>query len=380
MAKSRSKKGRSAIRRIKVMVSSRCNDAFPAGGDISLTKTRRQLKERIESVRLFDQQLFDVWINEDAPAPATEDSWDTCMAQVDACDILLVLFNGNAGWTVGKGDLGICHGEWQRGRHSAPGKVHLIQIGTDDDLKACDLEPDKRFRGEVAKSGDFVARALSPEALFDEASQTLLHAVTQLVSLGGQDSRGSRFHLGEALEWSKLDYRARADRIADTLGASIVQNGGEKVGGRTFTRQIEGVSVFFAVHAVPGAMSIGAAREMVGRPFLRDHEHVAAMAGAAGPVHLIGCNRTATETQAATLLGFPDAAIVAAPFGIYVADEVQKVQFVLLENCRDDALTRLALQRFIAWLDQTGEGAVLAARAEARQRIAKAIDAERASA
>jgi len=380
MPKARSRKGRTAIRRIKVMVSSRCNDEFPVGSGKSLTDTRRDLKAMIEKVQLFEQQLFDVWINEDAPAPATEESWDECMKQVDACDILLVLFNGNAGWTAGDGDLGICHGEWQRARYSAPGKVHLVQLGSDDDLKLHNRKPDQRFQNEVSRSGGFAARAVSPGALLEEARQTLVHAVTQLVGLGGQDTRGGRFHLGEALEWSKLDYRARADRISDTLGSAIVQNGGVNIGPRTFTREIEGTSVFFVVHAVPGAMSVGAAREMVGRPFLRDHEHIASMSGAAGPVHLIGCNRTATETQAATLLGFPDAAIVAAPFGIYVADEVQKVQFVLLENCRDDALTRLTFQRFIGWLDQTGEGTVLAARAEARQRIAKAIQAERAPA
>ncbi len=362
------------------MISSRCNDEFPVNSGVSLTETRRQLKEKVESVRLFDQQLFDVWINEDAPAPATQDSWDECMKWVDACDILLVLFNGNAGWTAGDGDLGICHGEWQRGRYSAPGKVYLIQLGSDQDLELHVRKPDKRFRDEVASSGTFTALAGSVDVLFEEARQTLLHAVTQLVVLGGQDTRGNRFHLGEALEWSKLDYRTRADRISDTLGSAIVQNGGVNVGPRTFTREIEGTPVFWVVHAVPGAMSVGAAREMAGRPFLRDHEHISSMARAAGPVHLIGCNRTVTETQAATLLGFPDASIVAAPFGIYVADEVQKVQFVLLENCRDDSLTRLSFQRFVAWLDQTGEGAVLAGRAAARKRIAEAIRAERSPA
>ena len=75
-------------------------------------------------------------------------------------------------------------------------------------------------------------------------------------------------------------------------------------------------------------------------------------------------------------MGFPDATIVRGPFGAYVADEVQKIQFVLLENCRDDALTRIAFQRFVGWLDQSGEGQVLSKRADARKRIIEAIAAE----
>ena len=35
-------------------------------------------------------------------------------------------------------------------------------------------------------------------------------------------------------------------------------------------------------------------------------------------------------------LGFAEATIVNAPFGIYVADDVLKMQFVYFTNCRDD--------------------------------------------
>ena len=51
-----------------------------------------------------------------------------------------------------------------------------------------------------------------------------------------------------------------------------------------------------------------------------------------GPVHVIACHKTATESQAARLLGFPDATLVSAPFGIFAADPVQKVQFAFITN------------------------------------------------
>ena len=59
-----------------------------------------------------------------------------------------------------------------------------------------------------------------------------------------------------------------------------------------------------------------------------------------------------------------------------MADDVQKVQFVLLSNCRDETATRHALQRFMEWLDVAGEAADLVERARSRKRIVLAIAKE----
>lgn len=64
-------------------------------------------------------------------------------------------------------------------------------------------------------------------------------------------------------------------------------------------------------------------------------------------MHLIACHRTVTETQSTNLLGFPYAPVVSGPFGIYVADEIQRMQFVFLANCREPSQTRQAVQRFL---------------------------------
>ena len=110
---------------------------------------------------------------------------------------------------------------------------------------------------------------------------------------------------------------------------------------------------------------------------LRDHLLADALTGPhGGPVHVIACHKNATEGQAMNLLGFPDATVVSAPFGVFVADPVQKVQFAFITNCRDDANTRHGLQRFFEWLGQTGEETLLADRAMARARIVRAIAKE----
>ena len=130
-------------------------------------------------------------------------------------------------------------------------------------------------------------------------------------------------------------------------------------------------------HAIPAAISVGPAKEMVGQPFLRDHElHRVLKDDRGGPVHIIACNKSATESQAIKLLGFPDATVVTTPFGVFVADNIQKVQFAFIVNCRDEATTRHGAQRFFEWLSQTGEEAFVAERAGARARIVRAIAKE----
>jgi hypothetical protein len=358
------------------MVSSRCLDHFPAVGAIDLSDVRRRLKDRIEKVKLFGQQLISVWINEDAPPAPGEEGWDACMQQVDRCDILLVLYNGNAGWTAQAGGVGICHGEFQHAYEKAPGKVYPIQLGSTADIKGHSETADARFQAYVETANLFRGSAKTETELLAVAEETLLHAIAGLVELGGREARRGRYYFGEALEWSKLDYAHREAVICGVIRNALVEDGASAVDERLIAQNVGSEQVLFKIHAVPASLTVSSARELVGRPFLKDHELIDQLEDRAGPVYLIGCNRTVTETQAASVLGFPDAIIVAGPFGVYVADEVQKIQFVLLANCRDESLTRISLQRFSLWLSQSGEGARVAERARARSRIAKAVAAE----
>ena len=50
--------------------------------------------------------------------------------------------------------------------------------------------------------------------------------------------------------------------------------------------------------------------------YVKDYQLEASLIGKrGGPLHIIACLKTATESQAAKFLGFPDATLVAAPFG-----------------------------------------------------------------
>jgi hypothetical protein len=63
-----------------------------------------------------------------------------------------------------------------------------------------------------------------------------------------------------------------------------------------------------------------------------------------------------TESQASPLLGFPDATLVTPSFGVYIADNLQKMQLVLLANCRDECSTQCCQSRSHRKISLEGPG------------------------
>ena len=174
-----------------------------------------------------------------------------------------------------------------------------------------------------------------------------------------------------------MNFADRQRKMVETLISALSSKDKAAVDGDSVTITISGKRILFRPSAVPAAFTVSAAREMVGQPFLRDHEFSDSLAsGVGGPVHVIACQKSVTEAQAMGLLGFPDATIVSGAFGIYVADNIQKIQLCLIANCRDAASTRHGLQKLFDWLQRTGEDAFLAQRAMSRAKILKTIAGE----
>jgi len=363
---------------IKVMLSSRCNDKFPDANGVTLSSIRKELKKEIEAATLFGEPIFEVWINEMAPpSPAVADAWDTCLSEVRECDILVVLYNGNAGWAKTGGDIGICHAEYMEGLSSTRGRTFVIELPVVASTKPDEVARNKLFSDFFATQAPFRGGTITTVADFKQrVFEAVVEGVTELTRHGARSAAAARFDLGQALNWSRLDFKSRKKAMEDVLVAALKVRPGAKDYKSCISVVLDNAEIAFFSHAVPAALSVAAARELVGRPFQYDHEKIPQFGNAAGPVHLIACHRGATEAQATNLLGFPDATVVTAPFGVYVADNIQKVQFVFLANCRDETHTRHALQRFFEWLIQADEQKNLVARAISRTKIIKAIHNE----
>jgi hypothetical protein len=363
------------------MISSRSKQHFPYKGNVNaqLSDIRKDLAGFIEKEELFGQPLFEAWINELAPAgEGTSDIWDRCLEEVTRAELVIALYNGDAGWAKAGGEIGICHAELCEGYKTAPAKVRILQLaplaprrkgadGKRDDLFRDYVRKNHRFTGDPCESG---------EQVVELCRATLREAVGDMVKLGVREARKGKFYSGDALDWSHLDFRARQLAMARVLFQALERRGGSAVGkqGSGVSVPILGKEVLVLCSAISGPYALAEAREGVNQLFLRDYEHAPELRqDRLGPMHIVACHRSATEGQAVRQLGFPDATVVSTPFGVYVADKIQKIQLAFLSNCRDPTTTMYQVQRLFDWIEEVGEGPLIVERAAGRARIVAAI-------
>jgi hypothetical protein len=366
--------------KIKVMLSSRCNDLFPSSGKGAklLSKIREELKEQIEAATILEHSLYEVWINEKAFEDAGEESWQKCLKQAIDCDIFIAIFNGNAGWSgrLENKAMGICHAEFLAAYNSAPGKVFVVNVWDEKSGSVPHSKANTEFQSYIQHLRVFDARGATTEPeLIAKVIQTVVHATIRLVQRGVREAGRGKYYLGPALKWSTLNYAERASAMEQTAAESL---GGKLITTETkrclVERKVRGDSILFSVSAIPDALSVPTARELVGQPHLSDHSlagHLKKMSG--GPIHLIACTKNVTESQAVRMLGFPNATVLSPPFGIYVVDPVQSIQLVLVAQCRDSSTTRHGVQGFLQWLDESDQDVQLVRHAAKRKVVVAAL-------
>lgn len=367
---------------VRVMISSRSKQPFPykSKNTTLLSEVREDLETLIRAEMVFEEPLFEPWINEPAVA-ATRDIWDECMARVQRADILIAIYSGDAGWAKEGGEVGICHAELERGLNTAREKVRILQVVPLAPLrKGADGERDQLFREFVERQQLFTGSPCkNGEELIDLCRRTLREAVAHMVRLGVREASRGKFYIGDALEWTRLDFRTRRQKMENVLTETLL----DRYKGRRL-QNLEGVilrvlgkELVVICSAIPGSYSIPEARERANQVFLKDWRYASALrSDAIGPAHFVACNRSMTESQAIRQLGFADATIVTAPFGIYVADGVQKIQLMYLANCRDETTLRYQVQRAFDWLEAANERSPFLERAASRARIVQAIAKE----
>jgi hypothetical protein len=372
------------FKKIRIMISSRCSSLVADGEQqVSMTVVRKRLHDRLRDEPLLGEALFEVWISDNAPDQSQGDldtAWNRSLEEVRKADVVLALYTGEAGWAPKSGEIGICHAEFQEVWNNGPARlkvVRVLEVTFPARKSAAETKADRTFQEYFQTLNPTSPEARNADDVVARSLEALREAVASLVKLGGREARKGRFAYGTALDWSRLDFGARKQAMEEALGEALRDLGASPLssvaGGWDWPLADE--SLLTIVHGLPAAFGVAAARELVGQPFLRDHGYDASgeAPSLAGPVHLVACLKTVSESQAMRQLGFPDATIVAAPFGVYVADKVQKIQMVFLANCRDATTTRHALTRLVEWLDSTGEEANLVSRARGRRRIVAAV-------
>ncbi|MGO9499948.1 MAG: hypothetical protein ACLQA5_25035 [Solirubrobacteraceae bacterium] len=218
------------------MLSSRVDDprsSLPDG--TSIRDLRDDLKKRITSVELpgADERLFDVFVNEGEAALAGDGDVERhCREQIRKADIVLVLYNGSAGW-ASQGLEGICHIELRAAMETAPHKVRIIRLP----LTRKPTAADKRFReyAEAQRPFSTDQAYATIEDIAEQSMKALRTAIVTMVSERAREGslRAARSH-GDAFSWARLSWLT-APRQCDRRWSRRWRRPGMPSGCRTAT-------------------------------------------------------------------------------------------------------------------------------------------------
>lgn len=370
------------MKKINIMLSSRCYTLLKKsdGTTEDLTKLRKRIKKEIEEAQILGKNLFEVFINEDHDtATLSNNSWDECLKAVEECNILISIYTGEGGWGKAKSDIGICHAELSNAIENEPGKAYLINakeaVHTKKDESKLKEQNDLMDK-YVSNLNRFHSNATTAEEIEDKIKSIVIEASIKLTHLGQREVRRGKYNTGEALNWSRLNYISRSKEMIKIIRENFIKDGNTLLNDTDiiFNEHETNKNILFRIHAIPDAMSVSTAREIVGRPFLQDHLIIKNQPQQIlGPFHIILIHKNITDTQVANFLGHPDATIVSSPFGIYLADNIQKIQCIFLKDCRDKTSTTHNYQRFRDWIYETNETSEIINRAEGRRQILNSI-------
>lgn len=364
------------MQKLRVMISSRIKTEVQSeDGSIALSQVRSELKEALESEGIFSNHLFEVWISEyPADASALESTWDECMSQVEKSDIFVCIYTGEGGWARATGDIGICQAELETAFNKEPAKAYIVDARDSLATSIDENEPKNiRMREYMDRINRFHSKADSAGEIKERVEQSVAEATSKLAKMGRREARRGQYNFGEALDWTRMSFAERKIAIESEIKSQFEESGHTLIDD-AIAFEFGRKKYHFAIHGVPSGMSVSSAREMVGQPFLHDHTYVSkADSRLHGPVHIIGVHKGVSEQNAISTLGHPDAVVVQGSFGVYIADRVQNIQLVFLAQCRDSASTRNNVQKFIGWLQESGEESSFYMRAERRKDILKVI-------
>jgi len=124
---------------------------------------------------------------------------------------LIAIVNGNAGWAAESPEIGICHAELMEGYRTNPSKVRVIAI---EDAKTTDRAQNlrnDRFKDFVSRRSPFRGGTVNNiDELKKRVKEALFDAVLSASREGAHSGRTARADTGEALDWTRLDFKSRA--------------------------------------------------------------------------------------------------------------------------------------------------------------------------
>lgn len=356
---------------IKVFLSSKVNPVFEGldRSDYSLADLRKFIKKEFEGEIFLGEKLIKVVMNEEGfEATFDKDAFDNCLENVKSADLIVILYNGDAGWAPDK-DInanGICHEEYLQAMNDHPSMTRGVNLTKYFKSVSYSVDQKKRndsFMDDINRLYRFkeYSEAKSIDELEEYIKKLILgyikHSIDQAFKAKKElDQNNTIF--GKTLDWKKLSYAQRAKELKEISTATF---------GDIFSDTI------CQYHGIPDHLSISDARNSMGRPFLHEHELIKGSSFNSGVIHFITVYGNATETQIKNLIGFPDLTLIKTTFGFYLWEQTSQIQIFVSSNCINPNLIKTRRQQILNWLKSSNEKRKIKIRADERYKILKAI-------
>lgn len=160
------------------------------------------------------------------------------------------------------GTVGICHAEFAEAFYQTPSQVRSIQFPP---IVSEPGSADERFQRDFTKQNLWGAQVATGEDALVSAGQAAVAALLDMARAGvGVGSRGSYF-AGQALDWSRMDYRGRQAVTIETAVRYLSDRAtakGERAKRRAGTAAepmviypIDGITIALKCDCIPTAMS-----------------------------------------------------------------------------------------------------------------------------
>jgi hypothetical protein len=359
------------MNKIKIFLSSKVTSVFENIDvpDYTLEKLRKFIKSEFEGIEFLGEKIFSIVTNEEGfESSFTGDAFDTCIKNIKKCDLIIILYNGDAGWAPDGDEKanGICHEEFITAVQDLPSVTKGINISSY--FKNVVYKEEQKTRNIYFKE-DFENYQRFLEFSTGVTKGEIESYIKNLISGYIKTAIDSAFKAqkevdavktiyGKTLDWTKLTYNQRSLEI---------KSHSEKSFNSIFYNTI------CKFHAIPDNMSISDARNEMGRPFLYEHELLSSTTLNIGVIHFVSVYGTCTETQIKNLIGFPDLTIIKGSFGFYCWVQSTQIQLFFITKCINPSLFGTRKSQIENWLKSTKEKNNIIKRATARFTILTAV-------
>lgn len=360
------------MNKIKIFISSRVNSAFSKlDAPYTLEELRAYLRTSLEAEKFLGEPILQVIINEsNFNSTISKNAFDNCIDTLQECNIIIILYNGQAGWSISGSESsnGICHEEFLVATREFSDMSFMLDLSAyfDPAKDPDEIEKNEAFARDIKESFSHMETIKAKKiaelknGVLKQVKQYILKALEK--SLSTQKTVVSRSTVfGDTLDWNKLNYTERKEilqqKLQETLEPlDVFQN------------------VFKLYHGIPDNMSVADARNLIGRPFLQEHELIRGSTHDSGAIHFVAGYGNVTEAQAKGLVGYPDVTIIKASFGLYLWEKIMHIQIFFFKACVNPQTIKTRCTEMVNWLNSSRELSNIKARAKARYAILEVVN------